>query len=113
MSVDNADTLRQLRRKFKEAVRRKFQEAAIKNEHGLQCIVEPGLGGLVNLLANERGELMLLFPVPDFSCVVCGIRQRKLMRFATCHFVLYCGRRCQKKTLASSSEKLLEQTNSN
>ena len=94
MSVHDADALRQL---VEEAVRFQFEKAVVKNEHGLQCIVEPGPAGLVNPLANEKGELMLPVPVPDFSCVVCGIRQRNLLRCATCHFVLYCDRRCQKK----------------
>ena len=49
MSVHDADTLHQLRRKF--------EEAAATNEDGVQCIVEPGFAGLVVLFANEKGEV--------------------------------------------------------
>ena len=48
MSVHDADPLHELRRKF--------EEAAEKNEEGVQCIIEPELADLVALLTNEKDK---------------------------------------------------------
>ena len=49
MSVHDADPLHELRRKF--------EEAAEKNEEGVQCIIEPELADSVALLTNKKDEV--------------------------------------------------------